>query len=270
MKLRLIGPLIILSFALVFFNSCAANKYSEREFDELYYTPAKTNPASQMSLNGAPTLNDTSRTDNKKINFSIFSGLSFTQFIGNSDDFAELLNNSTGLQLEKKFRSFIFPFGLSLSLNATSWLTLKTAVMFAPKGIKYSDKIETGGEEYMINLILKLNYIEIPFLLEVSTPVDRISRFYLNGGIAPAFKVTSSIISKAWNINSYPGQSDTQHQTEKWKEVNNIDLGYIIGCGIKGQTTYMGIQYGKGLKSVSTTGWDFKNQTITVLLGFYF
>jgi hypothetical protein len=259
-----------LFISIILVSSCATSRYSEKEYDDIYYAPNEKNANHQKTLFNPKGINDTSRISYKTVSFSIFSGMSFTQFTGDSDEFAELLNNSSSLELEKKLRSFIFPFGLSMSLNATSWLSFKTAIMLAPKGIKYSDKIDLGGEEYQVNLILKLSYIEIPLLAEFSVPIDISNKFYLNGGISPAFKVASKIVSKAWNTNAIPGQDDTETDTEDWNDVNDLDVGYTIGCGIKGQTTYLGLQYRKGLKSVSTAGWDFKNQTFTILIGFFF
>ncbi len=255
---------------ILFLYSCATNHFSDTEYDDLYYSPVTLDSDNQSNLPVRQIGFDTIIADAKKIYFSVFSGLSFTQFQGDSEDFVKLINNTSGLALEKKWRSLLFPVGLSASYNASSWLTLKSGIMFAPKGIKYSDKLDIGGEEYQVNLILKLNYIEVPFLAEISTPIDKYAKLYLEGGISPAFKVTSMIISKAWKINSYPGQSDTATQKEDWNDVGKIDLGYTVGCGFKGQTTYLGVQYEKGLKSVSTTGWNFKNESITVLLGFFF
>ncbi|MFH1050410.1 MAG: porin family protein [bacterium] len=214
-------------------------------------------------------------TDNKtrivkNIDFSLYCGFSFTNFQGETSEFAKTVNNSTGLNLKEKLRSLLIPVGLSASLNATPWLSFKSGVLFAPKGMKFKDQIEIDWDEYGIEVILKLYYIEIPTLIEFSTITNRNTHFYINGGISPSYKVNSKIVTTVWIIDYTPSVEDEETEKKSWPDVNKFDLGYIIGGGIKDQDIYLGIQYEKGLKNISTAGWDFKNQTFTILMGVYF
>lgn len=210
-------------------------------------------------------------TKSRKIfSFSLSTGLSFTNFLGDTKNFADSLNLFTSLNFEEKYRSFIVPAGLSVSLNPTSWFSLKTGVYYSPKGVKYKDMFEIDGYEYGVEIKLCAGYIEIPVMAELSAPVSSNSRIYLNGGIAPSFIVSSKLKTVVWIVDTTPDMSDQEENSEDWKEVNKSDFGYIIGAGFKSKTGYWGIQYVKGTKSVSSAGWDFKNQTLTFILGVNF
>ena len=209
--------------------------------------------------------------DRKKIlNFSFYTGINLTNFLGDTKNFGDSLNLLAGLNFEEKYRSFTVPVGMSFSIDPTSWLSFKTGVMYTPKGVKYKDMFEIDGHEFGAEVILCTNYIEIPALVELSAPLDGNSRIYLNGGIAPSYIVRSKIKTVVWVVGSSSNDFDQDEDSEDWKDVNKKDVGYLIGAGFKTNTNYWGIQYEKGTKSVSSTGWDFRNQTFTFVMGVYF
>lgn len=206
------------------------------------------------------------KNDSRKIfEFSIYTGVNVTNFIGDVDAFGDTLNFITGFDFEKTYRSFIIPVGLSISVNPTRWLSLKTGALYAPKGMKYKDSFSIEGEEYGAHVVFKLNYIEIPTLIELSFKTSRDNRLYLNGGITPSYIVSSKMIVAVWT-----DPFDKEDETEDWDEVRPYELGYTLGLGIKNDFNYWGVQYEKGTKSVSTTGLNFINQTFSFILGVYF
>ena len=217
----------------------------------------------------AQDLNSNDSLKRRIVDFSIYSGVSITNFIGETSEFIKLIKNSTGLNLDEKWR-MVVPVGISTNFNITSWFSMKSGIVFAPKGIKYHDQVTIGYDDYGIDLLLKLQYLEIPTLIELSTGNKRKANLYINGGISPSFVINSKIVTVVWIIDSTPSSSDQDTNKEDWNDVNKFELDYIIGCGIKGKVTFVGFQYEKGFKTVSSSGWDFRNQALTFILGFYF
>jgi hypothetical protein len=198
------------------------------------------------------------------IDFSFVFGFNFTGLSGDTDEFEDELSLLTGLDFDDKWRTFNVPAGFTVSANATGWLSFKTGAIYSPKGMKFTDNIDIYGDNYDIDLFLKLRYIEIPCLVEFNITTNRNSDLYISGGIAPSFLVNSRIVTKV------TGPGDDDKEAEDWEDVNKFDLGYQIGTGFKTDDGYFGVQYVNGLKNVSSAGWDLTNITLSLIFGTYF
>jgi hypothetical protein len=116
------------------------------------------------------------------------------------------------------------------------------------------------------------NYLEIPFLIEFSTVPEKTSsgpRFFINSGITTCFLTRSKIWTQA--TAEYGKALDYDKKKEDWNDVNHTDFGFIvgIGCYFK-EGLSLGLEYEKGIKSVSSVGWDLKNVVFSVKIGYYF
>jgi hypothetical protein len=209
----------------------------------------------------------------KTVVVSLYLGLSLTNFLGDAKAFADTFNYYSGYDLDATWRSFIMPVGVLATINATPWLAFKTGIVYAPKGMKYKDVYDYGDGNLYLDLILKVHYIEIPVLVEFSLTSkenkDK-THVYINGGVAPAFKIGSKMVVEAYAKDIYGNQSDPEKETEDWPGVGKFDLAYVVGGGLKNKESYFGLQYERGSKSVSTAGWNFINQSYTFMMGFFF
>lgn len=221
-----------------------------------------------LSLNALLNGQDTGMGSSSKeriINFSIYTGLRLTSFSGNESEFIDAYNSMTGFTFKERQR-LVSLVGINANLNIAPFLTLKTGLMFSPKGMAMHDQITVDFDEYGMNVKFKVYYLEIPTLIELSTSTRKPTAFYVNGGISPAFLIDSKLKTEVWIIDLSPDASDQEDKTVEWDEVDKFDYSYIIGAGFKGKYSHFGLQYEKGTKTVSSTGWDFKNQAITLIL----
>lgn len=213
----------------------------------------------------AQELTDNPKAENRKIiDFSLDYGLNFSWLSGDIDEFEALISSATGFDFDEKWRIFNVPVGVSVTANATSWLSFKTGAMFSPRGMKFVDKPEIGGDDYYVRVVLKLRYIDVPCLAELNLTTNRQTTLFLSGGLVPSFLVDSKLVTKV------SGPSDSDKESEDWTDVNQFDLGFQVGAGTKIKSGYYKVQYVMGLKNVSSADWSFTNNTISLIFGTYF
>jgi hypothetical protein len=210
--------------------------------------------------------------DLKRFQITLTLGTSFSNFWGDHLKFVESLNTITGYTFDQKKR-IGWPIRCDINYYVKPWFSFKTGLLYANKGMKLRENFKGSQYDFNLDITFISDYLEIPLIIELSTVAKKNSsdpRFFINGGITAGFLSRSKIWTEAGGEYGRAGIAYDQKK-EDWNEVNHTDFGYIIGigCYFKDGLCF-GVDYEKGLRSVSSAGWDFKNQVFSVKLGYYF
>ena len=149
-------------------------------------------------------------------------------------------------------------------------LSIQTEVLFSQKGAKFDTSMTVQGITADVELLFKLDYIEVPVLLKYSIPVQGSIRPNLFCGPALAIKSVSKLKVTA----SALGQSASE--TIDIEDVKSTDFGVVFGGGLdivvgNGRIVLDG-RYTLGMSSIddSSDNEDIKNRAISVTAGYAF
>lgn len=228
----------------------------------------------QPAINAEAPLN--SVTSKKRFEGGIYFGCTFPTFAGSDapsygDSLSYFMYLSTELNFGFKNRYRLFPMnvGVSGALNITSWLSLCAGVEYIPKGIRYHGKASDEYDiDYKIDMIYKVNYIEVPLAIQLSTRSWRkpeATFIYIRGGIAPSFKVMAKY--KYYIYATDGTDSDSDSDTDDLEGTMKKDFCEFITVGIgSGSDPIFEIKYEQGTKSVMDPGYSpyyFKNKSFS-------
>ncbi|MBE9511528.1 MAG: PorT family protein [Bacteroidetes bacterium] len=137
--------------------------------------------------------------------------------------------------------------GYFINYEVSNRFSLQSELLFTTKGCR----INTVGDIYLHNIF---TYIEIPILAKWTFITEKKWRPYLHGGPFLDFKLL------VFNEEGFP------------EDFRKIDLGLILGAGIRFNKISFGVNYNRGFLNFdqSEKNIDLKNQTISVVVGFSF
>jgi len=137
--------------------------------------------------------------------------------------------------------------GYFINYEVSNRFSLQPELLFTTKG----SRINTVGDIYLHNIF---TYIEIPVLAKWTFITEKKWNPYLHGGPSLDFKLL------AFNEEGFP------------EDFRKIDLGLILGAGIRFNKISLGMNYNHGFLNFdrSDENIDLKNQTISVVVGFSF
>jgi hypothetical protein len=107
---------------------------------------------------------------------------------------------------------------------------------------------------------LRLSYLEVPVLLHVDLYQRGPRGVYVIGGVAPAFTVQAS----------YEDDGDKEDVKD---EIEDIDVGLVVGAGVELRRLNLEMRYTWGLRSAFQDGdleGTFKNRALSVTVGYRF
>jgi hypothetical protein len=138
-------------------------------------------------------------------------------------------------------------------------ITLQPELLFAQKGVNYSD--DDGDAK------TSLSYLEIPLLVKYHFGADR--QFYLNAGPSLSFGVGGQVKY------SFDGESETEKVKFGSGEEDHLkgtDFGFQIGGGILINKKFMlDLRYGLGLSNIANTedesNYTEKNRSLQITFG---
>jgi hypothetical protein len=167
--------------------------------------------------------------------------------------FAEMLEEDEG---EAEMRIGIVA-GAHVAFTLGGVVALQTEVLFAQKGIKATAPL--GLED----LELELDYIGVPVLLRLGAT----GRNGLQFLVGPAFNFNVAARAK------FSGVFDEEEDVKD--EVENIDIGLVLGAGYYGSIVIVEGRYEEGLTDIAEFtdfGEDenYRNRGFTVLVGLRF
>lgn len=137
--------------------------------------------------------------------------------------------------------------GYFINYEVSSQFSLQSELLFTTKG----SRINTVGDIYLYNIF---TYMEIPILAKWNFTTEKKWRPYLLGG--PFFDMKILAFNEVGFLEDF----------------RRIDLGLILGAGIRFNKTSLGMHYNHGFLNFdqSDENIDLKNQTISVVAGFSF
>jgi len=137
--------------------------------------------------------------------------------------------------------------GYFINYEVSSQFSLQPEFLFTTKGCR----INTVGDIYLHNVF---TYMEIPVLAKWTFTTEKKWKPYLLGGPFLDLKLL------AFNEEGFP------------EDFKKIDLGLILGAGVRSDKISIGINYNHGFLNFdqSEENIDLKNQTISVVVGFLF
>jgi hypothetical protein len=149
-----------------------------------------------------------------------------------------------------------------VTLGLKDVFAIQPEILYTQKGVKWEVRLIPPGPN---DGTLKLDYIEIPFLFKLMSPVK--------GGVKGNLYVGSYF---AINVNA-KCRIETNVTTEEWDYgtfVKDTDFGIVLGGGAdfslkKGEIVLDG-RYTLGLTTTSEDGWDQKNKVVSFMLGYSF
>lgn len=173
--------------------------------------------------------------------FGVKAGVAIANLTGDNTDG---LNSKTGFM----FGGFAaFPIGESISLQPE--------VLYVEKGTKFDEDNGTGT---MVEVKLKLNYIDIPILFKY-TMAGESARPYLLAGPSIGFKTSAKVSAEG--------------QSADFDYVKSTDFGLVFGAGVNFQRFMLEGRYGLGLSNINDFPGDpdsIKNAAWNFLLGVSF
>lgn len=211
----------------------------------------------------------------KLIEGYITAGFTFSTFAGDGKVYADDLNLSMLAQSGVNFgfkrwpRLFPMNFGAGVGINLTTWFSINGGVEFVPKGVRYHGKAEFDGADYTIDLTYKVNYVEFPVSVKLSTRgfgnPDGLYG-YIKGGFAPAYLVMSRYRYVVYGSNGY--DSDTDSETDEFENTTDNDFCTFIAMGFgKGKATFLEVKYETGTKNVVDPefwSYEFYNRSVSL------
>lgn len=129
-------------------------------------------------------------------------------------------------------------------------------------GIQFEVLIHQKGVRNLLRRddAIRLTYLEVPVLLHVDFGRQGRSNAYVVGGVAPAFNLRASY-------------EDEGVKEDAKDEIENFDLGVVVGIGFERRPLTVEARYTWGLRSAFRDGdleGTFKNRTFAVMAGIRF
>lgn len=137
--------------------------------------------------------------------------------------------------------------GAYAKFKFTPLLSIQPELLFSMKGAEYGDNTA------------KLNYIEIPVLIQASFPSPNfVPNFYV--GPALGIKLSETL--------EYDGE-EVETDDDAYK---GTDFGLAVGLGAKFTMISVEARYTLGLSSIDDSGFDadIKNQVLSIMAGYSF
>ena len=193
-------------------------------------------------------------------------GMNLSKFVGSG---AGNTQSATGLNL-----------GASISLIHLGPLSIVPEVYYSQKGAKQFDPTALAGGTTTVPTTLEfgLDYIEVPVLAKLSFPLTRMLHGYVAGGPAYAWNINCSVSvdSSGTTMNT----NDCNQTFGSFKTaMQKADRGVVLGGGLDLNVFGFGgvnldARVVRGLTRLTTspagtTGGDVKNQSVSLMLGYY-
>lgn len=180
-------------------------------------------------------------------------GLNLATVTGDVDD--EFIGTTTGLALS-----------VNLGWRLTQWLTVRTGIGYATRGVRWSyDREGIDGEESYAEDNSRARYLDIPLTLDLLLPCDwRIVPFAYAGPVLSFFLGATKTVDV---------DGSEIYSGSKNENARNLDLGLALGGGAEmplgpGQLL-LDIGYTFGLLTVDGSGEEWvKNRTLSLKLGY--
>ena len=155
-------------------------------------------------------------------------------------------------------------FGGFVTFEISDAFAIQPELLYTMKGGKASE----GGED----LVVKLDYLEIPVLAKFNIPTEGSVKPCLFAGPAVALKLSAKY---KWTGD---GESETGDVSEIGIDVKGLDLGLVFGAGLKagmGETggIIVDIRYTLGLQKAAKAGdvdVKIKNGGFSLMVGYSF
>lgn len=183
----------------------------------------------------------------EKIEGGVKGGVSFSDIPKFGDVLTAEVSADTDYRVGAVIGGFVaFPFG--------RYLSLQPEVLYTQRGMEGS--IPTLDETFK----LKLSYIDIPVLLRIGPSSGR--GFHVLAG--PSFNV---------NVGAQLIVGGTFNDEEDYKdEVEDIDVGLVVGAGYYGGLLIVEGRYQEGLRNVAAQSEDesYRNRGFAALVGIRF
>ena len=198
--------------------------------------------------------------------FGLRGGMNLSKFVGSGASKSE---SATGLNV-----------GASISLIHLGPVSIVPEVYYSQKGARQFDPVAlaAGPTAAPTTLDFGLDYIEVPVLVKVSFPLARLLHGYVAGGPAYAWNINCSIsvTSGGATMNT----SDCNQAFGSFKTaMQKADRGIVAGGGLDFNVLGLGglnldARVVRGLtrlttSTAGTTGADVKNQSVSIMLGYY-
>ena len=198
--------------------------------------------------------------------FGLRGGMNLSKFVGSG---ASNSSSATGLNV-----------GASIPLIHIGPLSIVPEVYYSQKGAKQFDPaaLASGTTTAPTTLDFGLDYIEVPVLAKLSFPLARLLHGYVAGGPAYAWNVNCSI--SVTSAGATTNTSDCNQTFGSFKTaMQKADRGIVAGGGLDFNVLGLGglnldARVIRGLtrlttSAAGTTGADIKNQSVSLMLGYY-
>ena len=146
--------------------------------------------------------------------------------------------------------------GLFVVWPANSRFALQTEALYSQKGAQ----MEEGGDSAKI----KLDYIDVPVLARISSPLSRGTSFHAFAGPSFGFRVSAKSES------SFDGEEESEDIDD---DVERFDLGLVAGAGVEMGRFVIDGRYTWGLSNINKIESDdvkIKNRVFAVMAGIRF
>jgi len=168
--------------------------------------------------------------------------------------------------------------GGSFSLIHIGPVSLVPEVYYSQKGARQLAALTSPGATPPppgATTVFGLDYIEIPVLAKISFPLARLLNGYVAGGPAYAWNVDCSI--QVTDAGATPSSNDCSRTFGSFKSaMQKADLGGVASGGLDFRIPGLGglnldARLVRGVRRLTTgtAGADVKNQTVSLMLGYY-
>lgn len=163
--------------------------------------------------------------------FHVLGGLVMANLGGDAEEFGDAVASSIQSEVGGSWRStkkirLGFDFGVGASFSTSGVAGGAVELHYATRGAKY-DITEVGGSGQSGTMTLKLDYVELPVLLQLSPPVT--------GSVRPVFVAGPVLGFKA--LSKVTADSQGSSQTEDLDNMKSVAVSGLIGAGIKVKAT---------------------------------
>jgi hypothetical protein len=162
--------------------------------------------------------------------------------------------------LNGSYKSLIgFHIGITAEVPLSEKLFFEPALLFSTKGFKFDNPLIKGSTN--------INNLELPLNLTYKFDVSSLKLFALAG---PYVGLALSGKTKVDGQDSESIKIGNNKDEDKYKP---LDFGLNLGAGVEIRNITIGIQYGFGLASISTTtanDFSMKNNVIGISVGYKF
>lgn len=198
--------------------------------------------------------------------FGLRGGMNFSKFVGSG---ASNTESAQGLNV-----------GASIPLIRLGPFSIVPEVYYSQKGSKQFDPaaLAAGTTTAPTTLDFGLDYIEVPVLAKISFPLARLLHGYVAGGPAYAWNINCSISVTSGGTTT--NTSDCGQTFGSFKTaMQKADRGIVASSGLDFAVPGIGglnldARVVRGLTRLTTTtagttGADIKNQSVSLMLGYY-